>query len=71
MEAIRLFFLLLMVSLAICVPAFILYRRHVRENELRKEAHRLRKERIERHHKLNSLLEKRKRRKEVLKKKKP
>ena len=70
MEAIQLFFLLPVVSLAICIPIFSLYRLYIRENEFRKEAIRLREERIERHHKLNSLLEKKKRRKETLRKRK-
>ena len=71
MDALLLFFLLPVISLAVCLPSFGLYRRYVREREFQKETIKLREERLERQRKLNSLLEKRKRREEVLRKKRP
>ena len=71
MDALSLFFLLPVISLVVCLPIFSLYRRYVREREFQKETNKLREERLERQRKLNSLLEKRKRREEVLRKKRP
>ena len=71
MDALLLFFLLPVISLAVCLPVFGLYRHYVRECEFQKETIKLREERLERQRKLNSLLEKRKRREEVLRKKRP
>ena len=48
MDALSLFFLLPVISLAICLPAFGLYRRYVREREFQKETIKLREERLER-----------------------